>query len=514
MNVIRNLKEELNKAQRIVLIILFVFLLTGAIGMLAHGICISIGGPIWVRNQYIGLWLTSMILFYSAQGIYLILKPRDDNLFKMTFFVEIACLTTCLLFSFINIICYGLAKKADAIIWCLIMLVIFLISIYGLINKRKHASNLTGLNSEKFKENNKKTKLIKVLQIFNVIFRLIFLIFLIFLTIGSILIGGLTVTYPPRGKFSTIDLGDGSGRKITIHHLCDGPINSLKPTFLFQGSGSHGLMDFYGLQTLLKENNRRSCIWDLAGLGYSDYMYLNSYDPVLYYNNLFKSFNETTPFIFVASGGGGRPVYQYALEHPEMISSITFLDVFPENVEWLTPKVLKNWTDDEYNAYKKLDLEGRYSLFRLINGLGVPWGLMPLFVPTESVYPENTKNEVRWYFLADKTWTTQEYILRWESDNNFTSPYNYALNSSITVNNIMSVKSDQQVISQTCGPMKYPVNSSECDYEIKSNKLSIEWRLNLTRFNNIINCTMNECNQGYFFIEGSNYTVQNLLKLY
>ena len=511
MNFIKKLKEELDRILFIILLVLCILLLTGAVGMLGHGIFIAIGGPIWLRNQYIGLWLTTLILFYSAQTVYLILKSNDENFFKKLFIFEIVYLSVCSLLSFIMIVCYGLAQKADATIWCIILLLIFTLSIYVVLKKGKKVTNF---ENEKNKAIDKKSKFIKALQVINVILRVIFTIFLICLTVGSIVIGGLTVVYPPRGKFTTVDLGDGSGRTIKIHCLCEGAINVSKPTFIFQGDATHGLMDYYGLHTLLKENNRRSCIFDLTGLGYSDYMYLNTYtyDPMPYYHNMLKSFNESSPFIFVGWGGGGPTIYRYALQHPEMVYSLTFLDVYPARFEWITPKVLKNWTDDQYNSNVQSDLSSRSSLFKIINGLGVPWGLMSIFVPLSSVYPSNTAREVNWYFLADKTWSTQEIFLKVLA--NATDPYNVALNSSITMNHIMTTYTDNQVISLTCGVKNYPANSSDCQYEINANKLSIVWRKNLTNFNNIINCTLDECSLGYYVFSGANFTVQKLLQLY
>ena len=79
------------------------------------------------------------------------------------------------------------------------------------------------------------------------------------------------VRFKPRGKFLRVPLADNSGRHLKIHYKCDGPLNG--PVFMFEGSGSHGMADYFGLQQILKENNRRSCIWDKPGLGYSDYLY-------------------------------------------------------------------------------------------------------------------------------------------------------------------------------------------------------------------------------------------------
>ena len=137
---------------------------------------------------------------------------------------------------------------------------------------------------------------------------------------------------------------------------------------------------------------------------------------------------------------------------------------------------------------------------------------MPIFVPTSSVYPASTANEVTWYFLSDKTWSTQKVFLQVLP--NSTDPYSSSLNSSIKINNIMTVKSDQQVITQNCLPQNYAANSSNCQYQIQANQLSILLRQNLTKFNNIVNCSMDSCNLGFYVYGGANFTVQQLLNFY
>ena len=387
-----------------IFIIFCIFLSAGVAGMISYGVFIQFNGPFVIRNQYIGLWLSTLLLFFSSQGIYLTLK-NNKNILNNMFFIEMAYLSACNLLSLVMTICYGISTKIDATILSFILFIVYSLSIYVLVIRRQTSSPSTSNIAESSKYDRKRYLIkwiVRITQIVNVFIKILFSLFVTLLAVGSIIIGGLSVAYPPRGKFTTVQLSDGSDRSLTLHYLCDGPVNTSYPTFMFEGSNSHGLMDFYGIQIILKENNRRSCIWDKAGLGYSDYLYKDMLDHKLYYHNFLKSINEKPPFIFVGHGLGGQTVFNYALQHPEMVSSITFLDVSPKRVELIIQKILKNWTNTEYEEEEKSDLANRYGLLGIINGLGVPLGLMPFFFPKNKVYPRETANEVDWYFLTGK----------------------------------------------------------------------------------------------------------------
>lgn len=122
------------------------------------------------------------------------------------------------------------------------------------------------------------------------------------------------------------------------------------------------------------------------------------------YHNMITSFGEKPPFIAVGWGAGGETFYKYARDHPEMIHSIVFMDVYPIDIEFRTPYVLKNWTDQQYDDYKRKELASRNTLADLINVLAVPFGLMPIFLPRTEANPPNPVEEIRWLFLSDRTW--------------------------------------------------------------------------------------------------------------
>lgn len=80
----------------------------------------------------------------------------------------------------------------------------------------------------------------------------------------------------------------------------------------------------------------------------------------------------------------------------------------------------------------------------------------------------------------------------------------------------MTVKSDDQIKNLICKKRGYSFDSSECKYEIDSNNLSIGLRrqlYNLSTNGKIFNCTLDDCDLGYYTALGSNYTVDKLIQL-
>jgi hypothetical protein len=284
---------------------------------------------------------------------------------------------------------------------------------------------------------------------------------------------------------------------------------------MFESDGSHSYVDFLGLQSLLTLSNRRSCIWDKAGLGYSDFLYADMYDNSLYYHNFIKLIGEKEPFNFVGWGGGGSIIYNYASERPEMFKSITLLDTYPLKFEWTTPAVLKNWSDSELNGYINSDLAKRFQTIYSINALAIPFGVMAFFYPSSSFYPPYLTEEKNWFFLTEKTWTTQKYYLEqlaYEDDVFSTKK----INKSIPINHVMSIKNDNQVINSTCLPKNWDAQSVECQYEIKANRYSIIVRKNLTSLTNkgkIYECFETSCGQSFLVYDNPQFTAKALLEL-
>jgi len=335
---------------------------------------------------------------------------------------------------------------------------------------------------------------------------------------GSIIIGGYTVKYPPLGIIQEIELNDSSNRTVRIHFKCDGPSGDTKPFFLFEGSGSHGLLDYIGIQIELKNLNRSSCIWDKAGLGYSDYLLYNS-TLEAYYHNFIKQLNKTLPYIFVGWGGGGETIYEYTLKHPEMVKSLVFLDVAATGVEFELKKKIRNWNETYYNSYRKQDLDGRVGLFRLINGLGVPWGIMSSFMmPSQNTisFPKEYLLEQNWYFLTDKTWITQYYLFNQLYFNPLVDPFNQTINKNISISHIFTAYSND-TIKANCLKENLTIDSQECYYRLEENQYIIDAKINMTKITpggQVIECTdPTKCNLGTYILDDPKYTAQKLIEI-
>jgi len=220
-------------------------------------------------------------------------------------------------------------------------------------------------------------------------------------------VGARIIGIPVRGTYLTA-----GGFKILYH--CDGPLKSSRPTIVIDSDGSHGMMDFWPLQRVFTEQGRRSCIFDKPGIGFSDNF---KKDQVLYnlsnfYDDMIDGFGERPPYTLLAWGGAGEVMYEYATRHPDNVASFVFISVYYDNIEWRQQQAYNNWTAQRTEEYRQTTLQGRDTLFTIIRGFGVPWGLMTFFIPanaTAYAWPERY-SEYRWFYLTAKTWTTQYFF--------------------------------------------------------------------------------------------------------
>ena len=196
-----------------------------------------------------------------------------------------------------------------------------------------------------------------------------------------------------------------------------------------------------------------------------------------------------------------------------MVKSLTFIDVTPNGIEFQISKTLNKWTQSQLDDYKKTTFSARRDRLRFINGLRVPWGLMSLVQPAGNTFFPELNDEVRSYYLEDKTWATQSYFLDFlpNKQNIFATT---SVNQSISINLIMSYKSSQQIINQTCLKKNYAPDSANCLYEIEYNNLTISAKENLIQNGQEIKCQLDACDTDYFMNQGTLFTVQSLFKLY
>ncbi len=89
------------------------------------------------------------------------------------------------------------------------------------------------------------------------------------------------------------------------------------------------------------------------------------------------------PYILIGWGGGGQVIYDYAMGHPEQVHSLLMLDVAPVGIEWRIPAKIFNWTYEEYWFYVQEDLNSRKLMISMIDGFGVPFGIVEPFLGPE-----------------------------------------------------------------------------------------------------------------------------------
>lgn len=274
-----------NTRHRIALSVAIVALLLSATATLAFFIFGFLLGPTTVRNQFISFWLNALVLYHSCQSIYLIQK-RTRFIVNNFFYLDVAYFVVSSLAGLLLIVFFSFAlQKADAIAYSVLLFVVCLFNSLILVFRRKNYVNrLRDAETEKanyqlkptkeppdffedLRDDEKETCIWKCRRVFNVIFKLIFLLILGFLVAGAWTIGIGYIWHPPRGQFSVVKLNDTSGREMKIHWMCEGPRDNTQPVFIFDGSGSHVMADYFGLQLLLTQQNRRSCIFDLPGQG-------------------------------------------------------------------------------------------------------------------------------------------------------------------------------------------------------------------------------------------------------
>lgn len=174
------------------------------------------------------------------------------------------------------------------------------------------------------------------------------------------------------------------------------------------------MSDFWGVQSQLVARGRRVCVWDKPGLGWSDNFFVSQKLNVsTFYHEFLVSIGETSPFIFVGWGGGAENIWYYANVHPEMVSSIVWIDAYSGGIEFRELQDRNNWTDAQTIARRDIELTGRANLFHIIRILGSPWGLNSVFVPYSPAgyLPADRYDEYRWYYLTDKTVCPHPFVV-------------------------------------------------------------------------------------------------------
>jgi hypothetical protein len=274
--------------ERVLLGFVLILNITAFLGMCIYGAYTGIRGPTSLVNQYLGLWLSVVLFFFTEQSIYIMKAPHPHYSRKGFVLVQYVYHGLIAFLSLLICIGYGLYDRGDLSTWAFLTCVISLLNIFLVKKAAVDADDLP-----------KRSGFLQCLSIINSVFKVLMLLICTFLTVGALTAGVGASRYPPRGKILNVKLEDGSGQTQKIHVFCDGPVNDSMPVIMFEGSGSHGYADYLGLQLVLTERKFRSCSWDKAGLGFSDYALAEQHNASSYYHNLVQATAEKGPFIFV-----------------------------------------------------------------------------------------------------------------------------------------------------------------------------------------------------------------------
>lgn len=485
---------------------------SAACGFCIYVVCYHRSGPIYVKESAVGMWLCCLVVFFAAQAS---LEVRRSGLVwgKKT---KLAIHGYCSIASATTFICYALGGNADGWIWAVALLSTVLLNACLIHDgDKKQVTHHEQEDVEPGKPSSAQppgklaTCCCRLLLWWNACNLLIAILFLGLLVAGAWQQAAIA-TLPVRGNFAKYKLADGRWQQVFFN--CEGPTGK-GGTFIIDSSISHGAADFWPLQRALTASGRRSCIFDKPGVGFSDYFYADqSFKAVDYYAPMLSAFGEPKPFSFIAWGGAAASAYAYALQNPPHISKLVFMDSYGEGVEArLMMAQEPTLTDDELTFKRKMDLVGRFTLFSIIRGLAVPWGLMPIFVAGDpSGYAWSDRfAEYQYHYKVAKTWTTQYFYLRtMEDEGYFTTALNDwgVFNSTVPAEvrglPILSIMTNRSK-EATCSPKEPSVadlTSAECIKRIAAARMLYEEShslANLTGNPHYYGCSHDLCDLGF-----------------
>ncbi|CAL5993958.1 Alpha/beta_hydrolase fold-containing protein [Hexamita inflata] len=204
---------------------------------------------------------------------------------------------------------------------------------------------------------------------------------------------------------STADHGKHS-KKISFNMNCAGNANGLS-TILFEVGGGSSMLDAVALQQYVSKNNRRMCIYDRAGFGWSDF----PITPVYSGNRIFRD----TYNMLVASGedlshgltlvghsAGGEQAQIFAQLYPDLVRGLGILDAYPDYLEF-NMKPVFNWTSSQIKAdQNRVRSVGR--LYELVGSLS----MLRWFWPKSTNFnPPELQKAHREQYINNKNWAAQ-----------------------------------------------------------------------------------------------------------
>eukprot|EP01112_Ceratiomyxa_fruticulosa_P010676 TRINITY_DN2835_c0_g1_i1.p1 TRINITY_DN2835_c0_g1~~TRINITY_DN2835_c0_g1_i1.p1 ORF type:complete len:507 (-),score=78.84 TRINITY_DN2835_c0_g1_i1:94-1614(-) len=492
-------------------IVALVSILGGLLGLTIYSSFLHKVGPLYGTNKFVGVWLSTLVIFFSFQTFYLVRSPHVKQRFwwKLELWLE-SFIILVLVLLFLG---YSAGHHLDGIFWSLALIFVNLVNLYLVYSMGKDKINTENLLLPRPPQSDEKNyKSWRAFVIFFAILKACSVLFLILMLGGAWTLGAGYIKYGPRGKFVHVEYA--SGRTQKIHYLCEGPtdLDNNTHTFWFEVGGGHTMCDFYGLHEYIVANNRRSCIYDRPGLGWSGYFIPNQ--PDWYYQMLVQT-GEKAPFILVSWAGGADYTLNFANEHPSMVSSYVMLDVAGANEEWDGMQNVSDWTDAQRDQYEKEQLKSRYALFDAIRAVATPFGWMPFFLPNDPNYiPRDRYDEFRWHQYLEKHWASQFFMLKDEVDHGSPLDDVTSFPSTVNVVSIYSTQSNETL----CGSQKLALDSDDCKMQIKLQDYWVWSKMDV--FNTMAKFAKNsllvECKECTlaFPVANATWTAQTLLDIF
>ena len=449
-------------------------------------------GPKFLRNQFIGLWLSVQLLFFSLQSVYLCYKNQQRfirlsvhaDLFY--FILATVCGSLCAIFHF-------LAHRVDSCLLSGLLTITNLLNILIIINRRfqtktnnKYIEYIDFIKESSFitlQDNFIK----KTSRFINFLFKIFFLFGLILISNGSIMNSLGAIKFGPKGVFVSVGLSDKSNRMINIHLVCDGANNDNKSVFLIEGDLTTSHVDLMPIQREIVKMNRRVCIWDKAGLGYSDFLYSDMHDHHLYYANLLNLINQSK-VVLVGMADGVELVLRNAFK-VKNVQKIILIDAFPTRLKWNAEYMARNFSQTKHKEQIKKFIDKKLISINLINSFGVPFGLVPNFLQNKHF---DFVTESNLLMLNEKIWLSEKLYLdqlAFETDFDLTSFSGF----NFSISHVITTKSDDQIYERLCAPKKQNKTSRYCLYEQQLNRYLISERKKMTKDGNVYECRDYDC---------------------
>lgn len=491
-----------------IFVLLIILTSLAAIGI--YSIYTARPGPKFIRNQFIGLWLSVHLLFYSLQSLYLCHKNPHRflrvyayaDLFYFT--LAIVCGSLCAIFHF-------LSHRIDSCLFSTLLVFTNLLNFLIIINrhletkaKNKYTEYIDFIKTSSF-ITLEDSFIKKTLRFINILLKILFLFGLILITNGSLMNSLSVIKFGPRGVFFKVFLSDKSNRLINIHVVCDGAKNDNQSVFLIEGDLKSSHADLVPIQKELVKLNRRVCIWDKAGLGYSDFFYADMHDHNLYYANFLKSIAESK-VVLVGMADGADLVLKYA-DKVKNMQKVILVDAFPTRLKWHAERVARNWSHIKFKEQIKKFIDKKNIQINLINAIGVPFGLVPSFLQSKNFHFDPETNLL---MLNEKIWSSEKMCL-----NQLLNQTNQVIDFNVfnfSISHVITTKSNDQIYERLCAPKKQHNTSRYCLYEQQLNEYLINERKKMTKNGQIYECNYNDCSFDYV-VKNSKFFAKALVDL-